>query len=161
MAKFRDLAAREYSVSVSAATLKLVRQELDIGLGNLLADDCRLLIRLHNDMELLVDVLWCICRPQAAQYGLDAQAFAGALGGPTLGQAADALFEALADFSPRPKLAASLRALVQKGNQMTDEALDKVLQELQRVTLDKILPMSNSCATNSPASSESTPDPLP
>lgn len=88
---------KEWLVAVDGPAIRACRAELGIDIG---ARDCSQLQILSEDWSKANDVLWVLCRKQAASYGIDQEAFDSALGGDAGEAAADALFEGIIDFFP-------------------------------------------------------------
>jgi len=168
MASFRDSEKREWLVRLDAPTIIEVRQQCEIDLA---AVDGRPYEKMRDDPILLVDVLYVICREQIKQAGLTDIDFGRSLVGDAIDGATEAMGDAIADFSPRHRREV-LRAMVAKAEQIQATAsrqaverlgdpkltaeLEQAMEERLTQEMEKALTRLRS-ATNSPASSESTP----
>lgn len=158
MHAFTDTAGRTWEVSLNVLLLKKVKEQTGRLLTGLADDDFALLVELHEDCALLVDVLWCLCEKQAPQHGVvdddESQAtekFAEGLGGDALANAAAALVGAVTDFLPNQAQRATLKKLMEKVNQLGAKVGAVMLEKL-----DQIDP--NSMDEGSIVSALSTPD---
>lgn len=168
MTTFRDTNGREWVIRLDGPTVREIRQALGVDL----VDNGQGLAKLEQDIVLLVDTLWLLCRDQAAE-GYTERDFGRALNGDVLGKAAEALTGAALDFFPpaRRSLVASLvekqRSVMRHAEQAvmeklsataTDEqireALERTLEDELKAALQKYTPSS---ATSSPASVASAP----
>lgn len=161
MATFTDDRGTERTLRVTVATIKKARDELGVDLGMICAGD--LVGRLTTDPVLLVDLLHLIAAPDE-----DPNGFAEALGD-SIGDAARALFEAVASFfdaltsgTSSTMVRATLRTVERahelaaaKTATMTDQEIDAILDK----TIEAL--MSGPRSTAPPASSASTPTPSP
>jgi hypothetical protein len=144
MKSFKDNEGREWVVSVNVATLKRIRDLLDLDLAQL---DPKLLQRLHNASLLLVDVVYVACRPEAEKRGVTDEQFGAAMAGTAIGMARQALLAELLDFF--------------RGNQQHEVEILQALLEKANKLAAQHQPADESTSGNSstaaPASAESTP----
>jgi hypothetical protein len=161
MPTFKTAGGVEWVVKVDGPKALQVRRELD-GL-DIVARDASQFEVLTNDPLKSQQVLWILCREQAAHKGLEQEAFMGLLGGDVGRDAGVALIEAITDFFPtrqrealRQMLAANLEAeaamqehvatrlsqpglaekLAAKGIREIDQALDQLLGTPQSSATD-------------------------
>ena len=105
---FVDKNNTKWSIELNVGTAKRVLAETNVDLINVLDFDEKkqeqnVLEKLSDDPCLLVDVLYCLCREQAKELGVDDFAFASLFTGETIIQATDALLEEIISFSPPVK----------------------------------------------------------
>ena len=93
MRAFTDNKGVEHKVSFSVGTMRKVKAELDIDLTKLTEQNA---IELMQDVSACVDILHI-----ATETELDADEFAGRLGGDSCENGIHAMFEAIADFFPK------------------------------------------------------------
>ena len=134
MATFKDTAGNEWTPAVTVASVKRVRQLLDLDLLDL--QEGGVLQRLAQDHVLLVDVLYVVCKDQADHHGITDEAFGGAMRGDVLAEATDAFLEELAVFFPRQKREILLKMLT-KFRAMEGQALARVSQVLDSPKLEE------------------------
>lgn len=152
MARFKDNAGREWSLSLNVNILKQVRSELEVDLLDLAHG--AVLDRLANDPALLVDVLYLIAKPQAERASVTAEQFGEAMVGDALDAASEALIEALVEFLPSKKRGL-LRKLMEKVKGAEQSLMDQLEREIDNLDLTQLMAGEPSIA--SPASPESTP----
>lgn len=97
MATFR-VDGREWHVTVDGPKIRQVRAEL--GGFDLGARDASQFSRLTDDPLFAAEVLWILCRKQAAELGVSQEQFDAMLGGDAGEAAAVALLDAVIDFFP-------------------------------------------------------------
>jgi len=167
MHTFRDAEGREWQIAVNVATIKRVRDALDLDL--LAAGDPDptkdAIVRLAGDPILLADTLFVLCREQAETRGVTDEQFGAALAGDPIDRATEALLAEIVDFTPAPRDRERGRKVLQKMNQVIERGRDLLDQRLNDPELDEKLlcelKRSIGTAGGSPASAESTPDPSP
>jgi hypothetical protein len=158
---FRDNAGRVWSVEINYASIKACRGLLGVDLLGLLDDDFAGLARLTADLIGLIDVLFVLCRDEAARLGVTDEDFGRALRGDALEHAADAFLADLADFFPNPRVRAGLRGVLAKGRRVRDLVLDHAEGLLAAVDPDSEARKLIASSGGSPGSSASTPAPSP
>jgi hypothetical protein len=144
MATFRDKKNREWTLELDGPTVQEVRAET---CGNVnckhrplsqqgcdgidLADlTGKTFERLDQDMCLLVDVLWLLCRDQATAKGISDSDFGRSLGGDSISEAAKALVRACCDFLP-PTKRQYLERTDAKRVRMAELALQRGIQKIE------------------------------
>lgn len=178
MKLFRDKERREWTVDVTVATLRRIRDLAGLDLANPHQGDPPPIVRMDSDVSLLVDVLFAACKPQADAAGVDGEHFAAVLGGRALADARSALMQDLTLFfqeSGRDDVARLMEAherlmgrevaanVASLDLEKIDAAFEAVMAkkakqiagEIERLDLRILGPSSPSV----PASSESTPAP--
>ena len=137
MKTFQDDAGHTWTVQIAAGDIKRIRSLLGVNLLDVLDDGCKLLAELHDDPVLLVDVIYCLCQPEADARNVTDEEFGRAMSGDALLHALNALLESLGDFFPSARQRAMFRDLVSKTNKVVDRLLDHA-----QTTLDGLDPES-------------------
>jgi len=158
MKTFTDNAGRTWTVTVNVDAVKRVRTLLDINLLNVLDDGCKLLAELHDDPVLLVDVLYCLCKPEADAQHVTDEEFGRAMSGDALLNAATALFEGLSDFFPNARQRAAMKDLLEKTESVVERLLDHAETTIADLDPESVAETAIAFFGNSPESSASTPD---
>lgn len=156
MARFLDNKRREWLVPIDVYLVEQVAARVGVTIDGLLADDFKGLMELFGSGSAVkfVRVLWVLVEDQAKAAGVGPEDFGRALGGDSLGDAATAFMDALADFCPS-RQRTILRALMAKGAELAEVQAERAVTAI--AGLKPIEPPSSDSATNSPASSGSTP----
>ena len=158
MKTFKDNAGRTWTIAVTVDAVKWVRDLLKEDL----LDVENVLKRLLVDPILLCDVIYCVCKPQADAEQVSDVQFAQAMAGETIAHAKTALVEEIVSFFPDPRDRENLGLAVEKFNAMADRARELIRIRLQSPALSQEIEAALSAVgvsfTNSPESSESTPD---
>lgn len=144
MHRFTDTTGRDWIVEITCTAAKRVRAITSFDPLNVAGDALQ---RLWSDPVLVADVLYAACRPQAEERGVSQEAFGDALAGDALGQAREALIDAIVSFTPHPRERAVLARVVMDARQQMDAA---------RTRLEAT---SGPSSGGAPESSASTPDP--
>jgi hypothetical protein len=137
MRSFTDTKGREWSVDITVAAVRRVRDATSILLTSMYENRCSLMEKLASDVVLLVDVLWATCKPQAAEAGITAEQFAEAMGGNSLASATEALVRATADFFSSQEqrdafqginnaILDTSKATMQQASKIVTEAMEQV-----------------------------------
>ena len=71
MHSFADTTGRQWTIAVNVASIKRVRDLAQVDLLKIVENKCELLARLYDDPILLVDVLYCVVKPDADAAGKD------------------------------------------------------------------------------------------
>lgn len=100
MAAFKDNAGRAWELRITPAGIRRTKTLVDVNLGTLLANQMQPLSELVSDPIALIDVVYCLCKPQADAIGVTDEQFGEGLVGDGLEAAVDAFLEALSDFFP-------------------------------------------------------------
>ena len=165
MQKFIDRRGRVWIVDIDNTTLRRVKALTDVRLLDAIDGD--LVTRLSSDPLLLGDVLFAICKPQADQQDVDDEAFAEGLAGDSIDEACKALVDALVAYFPESrrrllrKAADKQKMIEMRGLEAIEKRLDdpnlvdRIVEDLERKLA---VPASSDSSSDSPVSSESTPD---
>jgi hypothetical protein len=163
---FRDNRNRTWLVEINVSAVRRVRALVGVDLSALLEDKLQPLAALLDDPVKLCDVLFALCQSQAQDRQVTDEDFGAALAGDALEAAADALLEALVNFSPGRKRAA-LRGVMAKSRRMGERVLERVQKKVtefdpETVNIDELLAnleRPNGSSGSAPESSASTPAP--
>ena len=136
MRTFKDTAGREWLVKIDVATVKRVRDVLDLDL--LKIDGADSVFAKLADPVTLVDVLYVVCLPQATEASVSDESFGGAMGGDVLDAASSALIEDLIDFFPSARRPI-LRRAWEKIQEIEGKAIAAVTERLNSPELDKAI----------------------
>jgi hypothetical protein len=160
MASFEDDKGRVWPVRVDVGVIRRVRNLLRVDLNTLVVLDKEapaeqsLLFRLQTDPVLLVDVLFLACEGRAKELGVDDQAFGRMMAGDVIERATVALLEAIADFTPSPRLRKILRTVLRVQAKMMSRVYDRAergLAENLEKAIEKALPSSTSTGSSGSA----------
>jgi len=132
------------------ATVKRVRDYLDVDLLEPENGKPPLLTKLGTDVILLCDVIYCIVKPQADEAGITDEQFGAVLDGDAILNAQKAFYEELIDFFRRCGRTDQATA-IQKLMQVMQESIEKAEKAIQEIDLDSLEASGNS-ATNLPES---------
>lgn len=147
-ASFTDATGRQWDLRVTAGhstDLKAIGIDINRSLT-----ETGWVSALTHDTALLIAALHIICGPQKA--GVTPAEFNESLDGSVLGDAADALANAILAFSPRSNLATAMRC---KLSQMVQRAEAEAVKKISAMDVEKLI--ASASAGNSAGSSDSTP----
>jgi hypothetical protein len=164
MASFKDNKGRTWFLKLDGALIEDIEEKTGIsvdsflrGLKNKSAEEITPLGDLFDDWRKFLNVLWFMVQeqlPTQARPVTNPKEFAAAFDGDVLEAAADAFFEALADFTPRHQRAVN-KALMARGKELIEEAVPQILERIKRLSLSTPSMSSESL----PVSWDSTPVP--
>ena len=130
MPEFRDTEGRAWRVEINVTTLKRVKVDLGLDLGDE-AVAGTLYAKLVNDPILLCDLLYVVCRDQAEEREIGDEAFGRGLGGVCLDNATAALIEALVNFTPSPQRRRRLEVAIRKTETLMELADQDIVSKLE------------------------------
>ena len=113
---FVDNKGRTWPVQLNSAALRRVRRLLGIDILQL---DWKGLGSLLGNMETVVNVLYCVCKPDADILGISDVDFGRALLIDPAWQGYLALMGAIAELCPNPYNRSALRAIIQEHKNMS------------------------------------------
>jgi len=125
---FKDNKQRDWDVSVTVASVKRVRTELNVDLLDV--EDGKVIKELIGDPILLVDVLYVVCKPQADERGVSDEDFGSSLAGDAIEKATEAFLKSLVAFFPSPKDRTAMERVMNATWDVMDRARDLVAQKL-------------------------------
>jgi hypothetical protein len=150
MKTFADNAGRTWAIAVNVATIKHVKDLLQVNLLEIADQKGRLLEQIVDDPVLLCDILFCLVKPEADAKGVTDEDFGRSLAGDVLGSATDALLSEIADFFPKgrreilKRILAKLTALQEKATglalmKLDDPQFDQQMEAELKAALDRSL----------------------
>jgi hypothetical protein len=148
--RFKDTQGHEWDCKLVTSTILRVRDGAGVDLLNI-----EKYAEAFADPIKVIDVIWCIVKPQAAALGLSYEQFIDRIDGDTVHHAGEAIEQGLLDFfrdSPRGQLLTKLRAAGAKAREKAMSEIDAKLA----AAITAALPSGPS--GNVPASSESIPE---
>lgn len=148
MKVFKDSHGRDWSIAIDTVTAKRVKALLQF---DLFASD---IDSLSNNMILLVDVLYVVCKPQADAAGITDEQFGASMTGDVLDAASEALQEDIVDFFPLRRRLLTRKALA-KVKAATDEAMPLLEQKMDRDIAAAMASIRGDTSTSKPVLSES------
>lgn len=107
---------------------------------------------------LLVDVLYCICKPEADAQNVTDEEFGRAMSGDAILQAITALLEELSDFFPNARQRAAMKELLKKTETVVERLLDHAETTIAELDPESVAQAAIASFGNSPESLASTPD---
>ena len=140
MSTFRDSNDKTWPVTITVATIKRVRDLIDIDL--LAVAEGKLIDELVLDPVLLCNVLYAVCKQTADEANISDEQFGELMAGDTIDLAVSALLEALVDFFPSrrrtilAKMTAKIRDLEATALAMAETKLDS--PEMDRAIADAL-----------------------
>jgi hypothetical protein len=150
VATFADDDKRVWVVRLNVQLLTEIEERTGVSVDRLLDPATKEMAKLADPRQL-VRVLWVFVEVQAGKLGVSPEQFGRAIGGDALEAGFDALLDAIVNFFPARQRGA-LTALTGKIHEVADLAAKEATAAI--AALD---PASLASATNSPASSASTP----
>jgi hypothetical protein len=133
---FTDTLGRTWSLALNVGAIRRAKAELGIDLLANVESDMRGHFALLNDeIVRFVDLLFWLCREQAAKAGVDDLGFAEGLGGDTLDRAQAAFTEELLDFFPQAKRT-TLRRIWDKATLVMQKVLERDARRLEALDLE-------------------------
>lgn len=105
MQTFKDKNGELWHIELNVGSAKRVKAECNVNLIDVIVvneNDVETTVfeQLSNDIELLVDVLFTLCRNEASGRGMNAEDFASCFDGETVEKSCDALISEIINFSP-------------------------------------------------------------
>ena len=158
MKTFQDNAGRQWTVTINVDAVRRVRSLIGVNLPDVLDDGCKLLAQLHDDPVLLVDVLYCVCKPEADTKEITDEDFGRAMAGDAIGHATAALLAELSDFFPNARQRAAMQELIRKTNTVADGLLEKAESAIRQLDPELVVETLTASSASSPESSASIPD---
>lgn len=159
MKTFTDAAGRSWTVTINVDAVKRVRSLLKINLLDVVGDSGKQggVLDQLADAVTLVDVLYCLIKPEADAQGVSDVQFGQAMLGDALDNGSVALLEELADFFPSRQRALLKKAMLRAAELATAAVnqANKILDDPKLIQLPETTPGGS--AGSSPASSESPP----
>ena len=165
MRTFKDNAGRTWTISLTVAAVKRVRDLAKLDLLDLA--NGRVFERLVADPVTLCDALYAACKPQADAEGITDEQFGEAMAGDAIEHASKALVEELIQFFPNARERAALSRVVQTMDAAMDRARGVVERRIESGEIERAIASAMEPAPematagpssiDSPESSESIP----
>lgn len=156
MKVFKDKDGRDWTMAIDVNASKRVKAICGVDLFSVL--DGKLIGELMGDPELLVNVIYAICKPEADAASMTDEQFGGRLVGDAIDAATKALVEDLIDFFPQArrqvirKAVEKMRAIEAAGIELATKRIDAMAVG----TIVNAVETPGDSSGNSPASSGST-----
>ena len=150
MRTFKDNAGRTWTISLTVAAVKRVRDLAKIDLLDLA--NGRVFERLVADPITLCDALYAACKPQADAEGISDEAFGEAMAGDAIEHASKALVEELIQFFPNARERAALSRVVQTMDAAMDRARGVVERRIESGEIDRAIELAMADTTAGPSS---------
>lgn len=128
MHHFTDNKGETWGVELTLGLARKVDRATQVYLPDLFADDLQLYARMCDDLGLLVDVAFELCREQASERGVDAEGFACRMGGDTLLGVRKAIEEEVIDFFPEPRRREKLRRILAQLERAAGVYMDRTAE---------------------------------
>jgi hypothetical protein len=138
MATFKDRLDRSWNIDITVFEMRKVKNEFNIDFGECASSENKVFGRLAKDPILLVDVLSCLLEDQIKQTGLNERQFAQGIVGIGIKNAADALVEAIVNFS-KPLDGAVMKATWEKMTATEEIAAEEVLGVMQELDVKPLI----------------------
>ncbi len=151
--RFKDNQGRQYTLSISIGGVRRVRDLLDVNLADpweKWKDGLSILEGLAVDAILMIDVVYCLVKPECDSYEISSEQFGEAVDGEVLKAITETFWKVYRDFfqqSGRDDLATS----VEKMETARNKAVLRVQQRIDGVDIDKAL---GNLFTDTPDTSE-------
>ena len=137
MRTFTDNAGRTWTIALTVAAVKRVRDLAKLDLLNLA--NGRVFERLVADPVTLCDALYAACKPQADAEGISDEAFGEAMAGDAIEHASKALIEELIQFFPNARERAALSRVVRTMDAAMDRARSDVERKLESGEIERTI----------------------
>jgi len=148
---FKDAKGREWTVDITVAAVRRIKDLAEVDLLALLDKESDLWTSILRSPVLLGAVLHAACRPQVDGKPLSREEFDEGLAGKAITDALVALEEDLISFFPAHLQATVLEAMLAANTRAMERMRTAVAS----------FPTDGGGSTNSPASSDATPPPSP
>ncbi len=176
MKVIRDTQNREWTIDVNFSAIRRVKAATDIDLTKLVEPNDETFKQLTGDLFLLLDVICALLRPQFDERNETPESFGESLDEESAEQAALAVLEGTIDFFREQKRILLKRAfskVTKAADRLRDTSFDQAMKAVETDEFDRVIEaamtetttengsMFGNSSTDSPESSESTPDPSP
>jgi hypothetical protein len=145
MHTFTDCKDRPWTVDLTVATLKRVREATGVNLYSLVDDG----------------VLYVLCEPQVKERSLSPEDFGSGFRGDALEQAADAFVAELVDFFPNRRARDALAKVIGKGRETAAILMDRLEAQIHGIDPSSVAEKLSASSGASPDRSALTPAPAP
>lgn len=138
MKTFQDNKNQEWQIALTYASVKRVKDLLDIDLTKAMEGDPPMFRVVQEDLLLLCNILYVVCKPQADAKGITDEQFGELLGDVQIFAASNAFYAEWVGFFrnlQRPESA----TMLEKQRSLMTRAYAKVNQELSSPKVDQLL----------------------
>ena len=125
MRHFQDRELRRWAIDVDGFAIQRVRRLLDYDLLKILEDEGKQLLALRDDPALLVDIVYCLVKPQADEAGVSDVDFGRGMKGDCLDDAWEAVLGEIIDFFPNGRRRLLQTAALQAGIRIVVDEREK------------------------------------
>ena len=161
MKSFMDQAGREWALKANVTSLSRVRENLDIDLTNLAADN--MIDRLFHDQVIVGRIVYWMCKPQADERKLSPDDFGEELYGDVCGNVLQALLDELVNFSQNRRDREHLQNVFNVMLKTMDKMRDRVDVRIEAGDVERMMESAAEASLepsgSMPVSLESTPAP--
>lgn len=157
MRTFKDTAGRDWEIAVNVGSIKRTRDLVKVNLYEVVEVKMALLQRLSTDYEMLANVLFALCKPEADKRGVTDEDFGSSLSGDCLWAGFNALLDDLTDFFPDPRQRMVLKKTIEKIRTVTGMLMTETENRLDAIDPSEVLKELSNSSGSSPASAESAP----
>jgi len=127
---FIDSKGESWDTRIDVSVIRRVRAEHGIDLSKIISSQEQL-SALNDDVVLLVDVLYAVCKPTAETRKIDAEEFAMRLAGNAIESAVESLMLSIIDFFPQSR-GKILRQIWDKTKEIQAQKLGQVQQAVDQ-----------------------------
>jgi len=127
---FIDSKGESWDTRIDVSVIRRVRAEHGIDLSKIISSQEQL-SALNDDVVLLVDVLYAVCKPAADSRKIDAEEFAMRLAGNAIESAVESLMLSIIDFFPQSR-SKILRQIWDKTKEIQTQKLGQVQQAVDQ-----------------------------
>jgi len=138
MKTFTDAAGRTWTISLTIDAVKRVRDLLDVNLLEPESGDPPLITRIGTDVIMMVDIIYCLIKPQAELQNITDAEFGQALGGEAVKSACDAFYAEMIDFFRGSGRTDRVKA-IEKQTQIIGLAVSRAEAEINQFEIGPVL----------------------
>jgi hypothetical protein len=162
MSQFTDSEGRSWPITLNLLKVKQVKEKLQVNLLDVIEEKGELLARIYDDPMFLADLLFFLLAEDLSAKSVDADGLLKMLAsGDVLAAAADAVTEALCDFFPSAPKRATAKKFVLKAKELATALTDRAGEKISNLDANQLAERYIASASNSPASSASSPGDSP
>jgi hypothetical protein len=138
--QFKDSNGEVWSLHITVLEYMAIKKEHNIDIGNIFDEKSNWIQEMiaQEDMEVFLGILGCLTDKEREKRNMTMEDFYGSLGGDVLAEAANAMIEAIINFTPAHKRG-SLRKVVDSTKTTLNKVGEKVevMMEKEMETLDE------------------------
>lgn len=138
MASFKDCNGRLWEVAVNVQAFRRVKSLIGYDLSELVGDRMAGLLSLAGDPIKLVDILYCVCKPQADSLGITDEHFGEAMAGDAVYAATQAFVEEYINFFPDPRMRAQLKEVWRKQQALNGKMMDATEKRVKAIDVEAV-----------------------